>query len=1200
MQLTKLHLNQRQPLFKNVYFKLLSLLFICTIFLIPKKIKCQITEANRSGFTWINTENVTDQSFGAGFTLYSAGWPTFEEYPGASNFQMGLAGSWLTTQRTGNEPDEFYTTIEGGLGWWGDTRFGKKTPKFIMGGVSHNFFAWANGPGAGQSSNLPSGQRDWSTPGGKYGVAQLSNQLLWAPDGLNMAQGLQGEFLGYGYTPLPITDPLMQTAGVDIETGNQCWTLFLNATNFKGPATFFLPTFWTKPVLEDPSLEGLFLDSRPSDPNVGLGLEHADSPAIISYDNNGIAYAKTEKMQMPICGENNAMLMNGFSVYNKNVLWNDMVSWFNGGDAVETTFNITETSEVSFINNGGAIRGEISENNQNGLKHDIDLNFMSNIQLSSKTMGYNFDLSQVEKKDNYFHLPAYYRLEKDNFWHAIKEDNVPASTLLLETPVPSSQRSEITYLTPMEVDCAWQDPNGPWKSPGPVAGPFNTELEDGSTITYYWYRFIDQPAVIHANLPEEMRQKMQERVELIHSNWSHTDEYMNPPSVGNLATLDPKIIVQPPSGLEIGYVPIVTRQQKSPSKLRVFILAGQSNMEGQGTIIDQENDPGSLVDIIDNDIEGKWTSIGSKDDWNTLENAYIYFENNSSTIKTNVTVGQGANSNMIGPELMFANALDKYYDDPILIIKTAWGGKNLAEDFRPPSADGATGESYQQMIEKTKYVLDNLGIEFPDIQEIRHEISGFAWFQGWNDGASDDFLNEYETNLTHLIADVRADLEVPDLPFIIASAGQGGYNPTNDQWVQSMQNIVSVAQQNVGCNDVVYQGKVGFVDTKQFYLGVEESPFDGIHHYNNNALTFLNIGKAIGEEMILAINDMSYCTANCDQELITPDLVSIGNRVWNDFNQDGINDPNEPGIPGVSVVLWYDSDGDDIPDSQGFGGVQITDEQGYYRFEGLLPGNYVTFVWQVNNWGPGEPLDGFVSTNGFEPNANNDVDFDNNGSGNPFTDIFSGIVTLTIDGEPLNDGDPENGLFDLDPAGNNSVDFGFYNSNSNDVDGDGFDMEDDCDDFNADINPGQTEEPYNGIDDDCNPETLDDDLDQDGFDLDDDCDDTNPDINPEAEEIANNDIDENCDGSDLISNIHILTNSTVHIYPNPVIDQINIGISGPIEYYVYLFDINGRLIKKAKNTTSIDVRYIPQGTYILKIKDVKNGQKVIEKIIVGH
>jgi hypothetical protein len=330
------------------------------------------------------------------------------------------------------------------------------------------------------------------------------------------------------------------------------------------------------------------------------------------------------------------------------------------------------------------------------------------------------------------------------------------------------------------------------------------------------------------------------------------------------------------------------------------------------------------------------------------------------------------------------------------------------------------------MIQTVHDVTQNLETEFPDIGVADFEISGFAWFQGWNDGASEDFLNEYESNLYHLVNDVRNDLDNPNLPVVIANSGHGGFAPSNDPWVQSMQNVVSVAQENVACNDSIYGGKVGFAETKQFYLDSDMSPQDAIHHFNNNALTYLNIGKSIGDEMILAINDMAFCYGDCDQQ-IDPGIVSIGNRVWHDYNRDGINDPDEPGIPGVSLVIWGDSDGDDIPDWQGFGGVQVTDDEGYYKFAGLEPGYYTVFVWQVDNWEPGQPLHGFQSTNGFVANANNDVDLDNNGFGDPFTDIMSGIVTLTSGEEPLDDGDPFNCYFNYDASGNNTVDFGFFN-----------------------------------------------------------------------------------------------------------------------------------------------------------------------------
>ena len=1003
-----------------------AILFMTIFCTVSYHAVAQISNARRTGFTWIPTEPVTDSSLGYGYSMYSAAWPIFKKYPGAQNFQMGLGSCWMTTQRTGNEPDQFYTTIEGGLGWWHDTRFGTKIPKFIMGGVSYNFHSWANGPGAGRSGLLPNGQRDWSAPGGKYGVAQLSNRLLWAPDGLNMAQSLQGEMLGYGYTPLPLTEPMTQTNGVDVQTGNQCWTLFLNATNFKGPATFFLPTFWTDPVLEDPSLEGLFLDSRPSDPNVGFGMEHAVSPALISRDDSGIPYAKIERLQYPASNEDNSMILNQISVYNQQTLWEDMVSWFAGGPIVHPRFNPAETHDVSFINNGGSMAGEISETGASSLSHDIDLNYIDNIQLNKNIMGYEFNLDVVFERDGFFVLPEYFKLDPDNRWRPVSEDKIPVSTNLSDTDVPVTPRGEIPYLTPIDPDCQWQDPDGPWNSPGPTAGPFQARLGDGSTITYYWYRFVDQPAIVQANLPSEIRIELQKRVELIHANWSHTAEYMADPLIGKIATIDPQALVHPPAGLEMGYVPIVTRQEKSGPKVRVFILAGQSNMEGFGTIEDPENDPGSLVDVIQNDAEDIWSAVGEVGNWNTAEGAYLHFANDGDTIRANVTVGQGDNPNLIGPELMFAHQLDAYYDDPILIIKTAWGGKNLAVDFRPPSAGGETGTYYDAMIQTVREVTQNLGSEFPEMGVTDFEISGFSWFQGWNDGASSSFLDEYESNLHHLISDVRNDLGAPNLPVVIVNSGHGGFEASSDLWVQDMQNIVSVAQETVGCNDSIYGGKVGFVETKQYYLNSSESPLDAIHHFHNNALTFLNIGKAMGEEMILAINDMAFCYGDCVEQ-ISPGIVSIGNRVWNDLNKDGINDPDEPGIAGVSLVIWSDSDGDDIPDWQGFGGVRVTDEEGYYSFSGLQPGNYTVFVWSVDNWGPGEPLEGFQSTNGYEPNANNDVDFDNNGSGNPFTDIKAGIVTLTPGEEPLNDGDPFNCFFDYDASGNNTVDFGFFN-----------------------------------------------------------------------------------------------------------------------------------------------------------------------------
>ena len=204
------------------------------------------------------------EEFNGGFSLYAAAWPLVETYPG-HKFQTGLCGTWMHPQWSDAEKptEKCYTDIEGGLGWWRDTHFPTTTPKFIMGGVGPNFSFIANGPGYGRGT--------WEQPKGQYGVAQL----LFPLDGLNLKQGTSGELFGYGYLPLPLTNPKTTTAGKNGPTGNHCWTLFLSMANFKGPATFFTPYFWSQATIEHPEWAGLLLDSRPARLEILRHILHA-------------------------------------------------------------------------------------------------------------------------------------------------------------------------------------------------------------------------------------------------------------------------------------------------------------------------------------------------------------------------------------------------------------------------------------------------------------------------------------------------------------------------------------------------------------------------------------------------------------------------------------------------------------------------------------------------------------------------------------------------------------------------------------------------------------------------------------------------------------------------------------------------------------------------------------------------------------
>ena len=283
--------------------------------------------------------------------------------------------------------------------------------------------------------------------------------------------------------------------------------------------------------------------------------------------------------------------------------------------------------------------------------------------------------------------------------------------------------------------------------------------------------------------------------------------------------------------------------------LKVFILAGQSNMQGHvdvSTFDSMVNDP-KTAPILNQmrNADGKpvvcqkvWiSSIGCAEDDTTEQVGKL-------------TAGFGASTHEIGPEFTFGIYMEKRLGEPILLIKTSWGGKDLHTDFRPPSAGPfvwsdfefnarkqrgddmdkdkaekikATGVYYRLMIDHVRKVLGDIKRVVPEYDASQgYEVAGFVWFQGFNDLVSTwtyDKYNKpggydmYGVLLADFIRDVRKDLSVPKMPFVIGVMGIGGVKedkkPGNQMYFRQAQDATASLPE--------FQGNVVAVPTAPFW-----------------------------------------------------------------------------------------------------------------------------------------------------------------------------------------------------------------------------------------------------------------------------------------------------------------------------------------------------------------------------------------------
>ncbi len=275
--------------------------------------------------------------------------------------------------------------------------------------------------------------------------------------------------------------------------------------------------------------------------------------------------------------------------------------------------------------------------------------------------------------------------------------------------------------------------------------------------------------------------------------------------------------------------------------IKVFILAGQSNMEGQGAVSmddprDYNGGKGNLVwSMANSKSTDKMKKLKKDNEWVVRDDVQISFKVNDEVRKGGLTIGYtgyGGDTH-IGPELGFGFVMGDLFEEPVLLIKTAWGGKSLFVDFRPPSSGGQVGPYYTKMVEEIRAALAGLG-------EQKYEVAGFYWQQGWNDMCEPLAIPEYSNNLVNLVKDLRKELNVPNMPVVVGELGNGG--PATDD------NMIAFRKaQEAGAKQI---SNALFVHTSDFARPAELSPCPTHgHHWFANAESYFLIGDAAGEGM---------------------------------------------------------------------------------------------------------------------------------------------------------------------------------------------------------------------------------------------------------------------------------------------------------------------------------------------------------------
>ncbi|HRH97986.1 MAG TPA: sialate O-acetylesterase [Prosthecobacter sp.] len=315
--------------------------------------------------------------------------------------------------------------------------------------------------------------------------------------------------------------------------------------------------------------------------------------------------------------------------------------------------------------------------------------------------------------------------------------------------------------------------------------------------------------------------------------------------------------------------------------VKVFILAGQSNMEGQAVVDlkgkDYNEGRGTLVKLMQDPAKAPMFARLKDSDgqWVVRDDVFVRYQREDRPLLTGpLTLGFSVYGDVhhFGPELQFGHVIGDALENPVLLVKTAWGGKSLYRDFRPPTAGEEEGKYYFLMLDEVRKAIARIGTDFPTLKGRTTELAGLVWYQGWNDGVHPKTaVPEYEQNLVHLIQCVRRDLQEPKLPVVIGEL-TGPWVKAPPEWEQLRAAQAAVAEH------AELGGNVVFVPTRDFVRKADDSPNTGHgHHEFGNAETCFLVGDALGKGMLSLLTGDLHLTSPLDYQVIQRASKSSGN-----------------------------------------------------------------------------------------------------------------------------------------------------------------------------------------------------------------------------------------------------------------------------------------------------------------------------------